>query len=208
MFKFMGNNPELTSKFPFNNVIGSVKQALHKLRRKTKMKKIACTLLTLILISTLTACGDWSTDPSSTVDFTAAPAGVAPRVYLSKNRTIGSTVYLDVMVDTVNNLRDAVIKIVYDVSKVQWGGSHTLGSLLAGGLDSSGLDGGLEGSFVIDVVGTGDVPGNGVIVTIPFMVIALGDSPITIDAVGSVLTDSFSNPLTIDTWDGGTISWL
>lgn len=172
------------------------------------MKKIAYIILIAIVMSTLMACGDWSTDPSSTVDFTADPPGVAPRVYLSKNRTMGSIVYLDVVVATVIDLHRAVIKINYEPGKVKWEESHTLGTLLTGGLDSSGLDGGLEGSFVIDVVGTGDVPGNGVIITIPFMVIALGDSPITIDAVGSVLTDSFSNPLTIDTWDGGKISGL
>ena len=179
------------------------------------MKRLTKTIFTIFLMTLLSACGGGGggggVGPSYTADFMAAVGGASPRVYLQENRVDGSTIYLDVVVEGVSNLHGAAIKIDYNATMVQWGGSHTAGSLLTGGMDYSNLDGGLEGSVVIGVTGTGEVAGNGVIVTVPFKVIATGDSAITIDAARSDLTDSSSpdpNILTVNSWDGGTISGI
>ena len=179
------------------------------------MRKIIYTIVTVIFISTLSACGGGGgggpAGPSYTADFTDDAAGATPRVYLQKNSASGNTVYLDVMVAGVTNLHGASLKLDYNSTKVKWGGSHQVGTVLTGGLDESGLDAGIEGSVVIGVTGTGEVAGEGVIVTVPFTVIAAGDSAITIDAARSALTDSTSpdpNVLNVSFWDGGTISGI
>lgn len=110
----------------------------------------------------------------------------------------------------MTSLHGASIKIDYNASKVKWGGFHQVGDLLTGGFDDSGLAGGVEGSVVLGVTGTGEVDGEGVIVTVPFVVIASGNSFITINGTESKLTDSKSPPIehTVSSWEGGTIIGL
>ena len=181
------------------------------------MKKIIYAITTAILISTFTACGGSSggggVGPSYTADFSDGTAGAEPCVTLQKSSVSGSTVYVNIVVTGVSNLYGADIKLTYDAAKVKWGGSHEEGTVLeANGTVTYlvGLDSGAEGTLVIGVSLQGNATpvasATGVLVTIPFTVIATGTSPI--DFTVTDLYDNIPVAMTVSSTAGGTISGI
>lgn len=160
------------------------------------------------------SCGGDTSGPSLVADFTAvSPASNS--VSLQKNRTSGDTVYLDVKATDVGNVFGASVKLEYDASNVKWGGTYETGAFFTGSptynVALDGITG--EGKLVIGVAmqsGSPMVSGSGVIVTIPFRVIATGNTPIAF-SVDSKLTDNASpipNVVSATSWDGGTLIGL
>ncbi len=177
------------------------------------MKRMTEILLTTLFIATLTACGGSSgtTGPSYTADFTASAAGAAPSVTMQKSSVSGSTVYVNIIVTEVNNLYGADIKLTYDATKVKWGGSYQAGTVLeANGTVNYlvGLDGGAEGTVVVGASLQGGAapvnPANGVLITIPFTVIATGSS--AIDFTVTDLYDNVPASVTVSSSTGGTMN--
>ncbi len=163
-------------------------------------------------MTALAACGGSGTSgPSYTADFTAAGGGGAQSVTLQKNSVSGATVYVNIVVTEVSNLYGADIKLSYDPAKVKWGGSYQAGTVLeASGTVNYlvGLDGGSEGTVVVGASLQGGAtpvnPATGVLVTIPFTVIATGAS--AIDFAVADLYDSAPSGVTVSSMSGGTMS--
>lgn len=190
------------------------------------MKRIYILLLLTVVLSScgwcpstntpFKSCGGGSNSPtgaSLVADFLAS-SPASNSVSLQKNRISGDTVYLDVKATGVNGVFGASIKFNYDATKVKWGGTHETGNFLEGGGSSPtyqvALDGSTgEGKLVVGVALSSGTPvsGNGTIVTIPFKVIASGNTNITFSG-DSKLTDNASpvpSVVSVTSWDGGTV---
>ena len=186
------------------------------------MKRLTKTIFAIFLTTLLSACGGGGggggggVGPSYTVDYTADNAPFTGTVTLQKSSTSGSVVYIDVIASSIDGLYGADIKIDYDHASVTWEGSQQVGEEFEGGLNDIGLYGGSEGRLVLGVArstGSGGLTsdaGDVVITTIPFRVIAIGESAISF-SIDSRLTDSESpspGTLTVNSWDGGTFSGI
>ena len=169
------------------------------------------TVIALFFIISVSGCGSpYKGGPALTAYFTSLSSNPYPgSLTLQKNSANKDTVYIDVKVTKVNNVFGASIKIDYDASKVKWAGSYREGDFL----EKSGasptyriaLDGNEgEGRLVVGVSLVSPVvpvSGSGTVITIPFKVIARGDSAISL--YDSILADSFAKRIIIITRDKG-----
>ncbi len=178
------------------------------------MNKMIKIITTLIFVTILAACGgsgSGSTGPSYTADFTAAGGGGAQSVTLQKGSVSGATVYVNIVVTEVNNLYGADIRLSYDAAKVKWGGSYEAGTVLEAKEVTVNylvrLSGGSEGTVLVGASRQGEVDSvptaTGVLVTIPFTVIATGLSDI--DFAVTDLYDNAPSSVTVLSTSGGVI---
>ncbi len=187
------------------------------------MKRSIKTIFALSLITLLSACGGGGgggggvvVGPSYTADYTSDATTSTGTVSLQKSSTSGSVVYIDVIASSIDGLYGADIKIDYNPAIINWRGSQQVGLDFEGGLNDIKLDDGSEGRVTLGVArptGSGElssIAGDVVITTIPFKVIAVGESAISFS--DSRLTDSHApNPNTLTTvssWNGGMISGI
>ena len=175
------------------------------------MKKIILRTIAVISILALSGCGllfpDKDEDYSGSFTADTPVSGAGGTVTLQENRVSGDQVYLDVYVEGVTDMLGASLKINYDPSILDWGGSNEAGSLLEGGGSPNYLvnDGNI-GELIIGVsLSGGDTAanGNGVLITVPFRVVGQGES--TIGFFSSVLTDSTLADIAAVTFNGGSI---
>ncbi len=177
-------------------------------------------LIKIIFILIISGCGgsDGGSNPAApTMGFSSAdfmPTAASPAsgtVSLQKNSINGDTVYIDVKITDMNYVFGGSIYLNYDPGKVNWSGKYQPGTFLeniSAPIYMVALGGG-EGTLVIGVslmAPSSTHSGSGVLITIPFQVIAAGTSAISFSGVSALFDDATPNHLAVSSWDGGTIT--
>lgn len=181
--------------------------------KRITMKKMFAKMILGLAVVGLSACGGGGggsspVGPSYTANFTGDAAAGSPGVSLAKKSAGGSTVYVDIVAENVTNLFGADIKMIIDSSKVALGGSCTAGALIPSATVYC-TQSGSEITIGVSLQSPATpVNGSGVIATVPLRVTASGISIVNFSVSSTLYDDTAPTPdeVTINSWDGGTIS--
>ena len=181
-------------------------------------------IVTFSFIFFLASCGGGGGGGGSPTGPATPVAGFLPdgsklingSVTLQENSSNGDIVNIDIYINGNDGVSAAIIKLVYDPSLLNWDGTYQTGDFLENGGTPeyiAHLQGG-EGTLSIAVSlvrgNTGVSSVEGVLITIPFKVLASGNATVEFTSDSSLLdssknkiTDAASNP---GFWSGGTVS--
>ena len=174
------------------------------------MKIIAHRIIFALLLLQVYACNNGTSSLAFSVDFNAVNIVNTPRVYLQKGAVDANTININIVIEGITSLYGADIRLNYDPEVVKWGGTYEAGTVL----ETSGTV-----SYLVDLLNNKEgtiyavaslqgeaapVSLDGVVITIPMKVVSAGESIVSLE--GSKLYDNNLLQLTVNSWDGGTIT--